>query len=560
MRRAPGPRALALLATLISLAGRLPAQQVLDDFERPGAWSAVPGEGVELRIGGGPGRDGAALRLDFDFHGRGGYAVAHRELDLPLPENYEISFWIRGPAPSNTLEFKLIDSSGANVWWSVRRDFAPGARWTRIVIPRRHVTFAWGPLGGGELRRAAAIEIAITAGTGGKGTVWLDDLTISEREPVRAYTATPRASAEGSTAGSSAAFAVDGDPESAWRFAHGKETPTLTVDFGQVRVFGGVTLDWGRGAVPSGATLSVSADGAAWESLARVRLAGPKDYVRLPEAESRYLRLSFEGPRGRGYALRELTVQPAEWSGSRTPLLGALAADAPPGRYPRYLLGRQSYWTVVGSPDDSSEALLGEDGAVEVAPGGPSLEPFVLSGGRLLGWHDAEIEQRLAGQALPVPSVRLRWGTVELDITAAAPTGGAIGPVGVRYRAINQGTHRIRGTLYLALRPFQVNPPWQFLGVPGGPAAVGRIALRRDWIEVNGVALVRLVSRPARAGVAAFANGDIIHHLGEGRLPGATTAEDADSLASAALAYPFSLGAGDSADVFVVLPLGGGER
>jgi hypothetical protein len=156
--------------------------------------------------------------------------------------------------------------------------------------------------------------------------------------------------------------------------------------------------------------------------------------------------------------------------------------------------------------------------------------------------------------------VRLRWETVELDVTAAAPAGGAIGPVAVRYRAINQGTHRARGTLYLALRPFQVNPPWQFLGVPGGPAAIGRIALRPDWIEVNGAPLVRLVSRPARSGVTAFANGDIVRHLRDGRLPDATAVEDADSLASAALAFPFSLGPGDSADVYVLLPLGGGER
>ena len=101
----------------------------------------------------------------------------------------------------------------------MRRDFAPGAEWTRIVIPRRHVTFAWGPAGGGELRRAAAVEIAITAGTGGKGTVWLDELTLEPREPVREYTATPRMA---------------------------RSNTAVTVDFGQVRVLGGAILESSR--------------------------------------------------------------------------------------------------------------------------------------------------------------------------------------------------------------------------------------------------------------------------------------------------------------------------
>ena len=140
---------------LLVWAAPLNAQvRTIDDFERPEAWSAVPGEGVELRISGGAGRSGGAARLDFDFHGRGGYAVAHRDLNLPLPENYELAFWIRGSGPSNTLEFKLIDSSGANVWWSVRREFVPPDRWTRVAIPRRNVSFAWGPAGGSTFSMA----------------------------------------------------------------------------------------------------------------------------------------------------------------------------------------------------------------------------------------------------------------------------------------------------------------------------------------------------------------------------------------------------------------------
>jgi hypothetical protein len=73
---------------------------VLDDFETPAGWGPNPAEGVSLAIGSDPGADGRgrAMRLDFDFHGHGGYAVARRAMWIALPENYEISFKVRGRA------------------------------------------------------------------------------------------------------------------------------------------------------------------------------------------------------------------------------------------------------------------------------------------------------------------------------------------------------------------------------------------------------------------------------------------------------------------------------
>ena len=90
---------------------------VLDDFEAVDDWTALPSEGVALGARTDSGRTGRAMRLDFDFQGRGGYAIARKVLALDLPGNYEFSFWIRADAPPNTLEFKLVDSTGDNVWW-----------------------------------------------------------------------------------------------------------------------------------------------------------------------------------------------------------------------------------------------------------------------------------------------------------------------------------------------------------------------------------------------------------------------------------------------------------
>jgi hypothetical protein len=153
---------------------------VLDSFDSVSQWTATPADGVEISVH--PesnGLHGGAMRVDFDFHGHGGYAVIHRPLRLTLPPNYEISFAIKGDAPTNTLELKMIDSTGENVWWSNNPNFKFPKDWQRFTRKKRQISFAWGPTSDKELKRFSAIELAITAGSGGKGSVWLDDLAIT---------------------------------------------------------------------------------------------------------------------------------------------------------------------------------------------------------------------------------------------------------------------------------------------------------------------------------------------------------------------------------------------
>lgn len=172
---------------------------VVDSFDSVGRWSTSSAQGVEVTIHPDSGRHGAGVRLDFDFHGHPGYGVIHRELDLDLPANYEFTFALRGDAPSNTLEFKLVDASGANVWWSNNPYFVFPREWRTIARAKGQICFAWGPRGdsvamrydsrspacrsGIDIRRVAAIEFAITAGSGGKGSVWIDDLILTALGP-----------------------------------------------------------------------------------------------------------------------------------------------------------------------------------------------------------------------------------------------------------------------------------------------------------------------------------------------------------------------------------------
>ncbi len=115
-------------------------RRLLGDGEQLALWTAHPADGVALTLA----ADAGALRLDFDIPG-GGYAIARRELELELPDDYVFSFRLRGEARPNHLEFKLVDASGENVWWHVKRDLAFTADWRTIRIKKRQIGFAWGP-------------------------------------------------------------------------------------------------------------------------------------------------------------------------------------------------------------------------------------------------------------------------------------------------------------------------------------------------------------------------------------------------------------------------------
>ena len=82
---------------------------IVDDFSEAASWLAVASGQAELKLTSEPGTNGTALRLDFDFKGGGGFVGARKVFALRLPEAYAFSFRVRGVAPKNKLEFKLVD-------------------------------------------------------------------------------------------------------------------------------------------------------------------------------------------------------------------------------------------------------------------------------------------------------------------------------------------------------------------------------------------------------------------------------------------------------------------
>lgn len=633
--RGGGAPAPAPAAPLAAEATSHPPAQVrsLDDLTvPPGAgWEAVAAEGVKLALSqmssdeaaAAPGAAGAAaasagadaqagppgsgVRLEIDFQGHGGYAIARRRLALDLPENYQFAFWVRGDAPPENLEFKLLDASGDDVWWAVRRDFVFAGAWQRIVVKKRHLTFAWGPAGSGDIHHAAALEIAVSAGRGGRGMVELAGFTYEPLPPPHPYTLRPEVSASSAEPGREPALVDVGGadrltcppageasevrgpcpPTLSPRVGHaGRSAPParadagwhslpgepeeqwLAVDFRERRELGGLVIEWERDDFATRFDLLTSDDGAAWQAVRSVARGGAdeggRSHLDLPETDARYLRLRLRASsRGHGYGVRAIAVLPVEVSASPNSFFAAVAGDSPRGSYPRAIGGEQSLWTLVGVDGGRDQGLLDEDGRLEAGAGGFSVEPFVLAGGELIRWSDVRTTPSLAEGDLPIPSVRWRRAGLAFEVTAFA-AGPPESPVlYARYRLRNRSARPLRPRLFLALRPFQVDPPSQWLGRPGGVVEVRRIAFDGRAVEltVGGDrarrTLLPLWPAPAAFGAMTFDEGPIVDLLRRGRVPSAVAAvDDPFGYAEAALAYDLRLTPGAVGEVEVAIPLG----
>src|SRR4030042_3985821 len=134
------------------------SESIIDDFEDLSSWTAIASGQAQPHISRDQGLQGSAMRLDYDFRGAGGFVVARKAFPLEIPESYSFGFNIRGRAPANIFEFKLVDETNQNVWRYRVEAFAFPEEWEPLGIRGRQVGFAWGPLGGGPPPRVAALS------------------------------------------------------------------------------------------------------------------------------------------------------------------------------------------------------------------------------------------------------------------------------------------------------------------------------------------------------------------------------------------------------------------
>ena len=573
------------LTTAIALALAAPAHaqeaRVLDAFEDLAPWAADASTDVSSRISAVPGRSGQAMRLEYDFNGRSGYAFAARAIDLEVPENFEISFWLRGEMLPNTLEMKFVDASGDNVHWRRVEKFEANGEWTRYVVKKRQIVWAWGPDPDRSFRGAQRIEFVITAGQGGKGWIEVDQLELRELPPEPSVPPRPVASATSVDGQNDAARAVDDDPSTAWRTSRAG-AQSLTLDLGYEREFGGVTLRWADRMAAAAYRLMASSDGRDWRELAAVQGSnGGVDWLRTPEASARWLRLDLLRARDEGgvvgqagagqrlgqaaagaYALNSLEIEPLAFGETPTAFMRAVADESRRGLYPRGFAGEQPYWTLVGVDGGGESALIGEDGAIELRRGGPSIEPFVLDNGRLVSWADVNTTQSLQDGDLPIPSVTWTADDWTLKVTAFADGTPEAAQIWGRYALTNTSSRPRTLTLALMARPFQVNGPSQFLTTPGGVGPIQQVDWNGAAMVLNDSIRVSALVRPDAVAAAPFAAGSdpqsLLADHANRRPVDQRLVESDRELAAGAMLYDVTLQPGETRTFGFVAPLSGG--
>jgi hypothetical protein len=469
---------------------------VIDDFSDVSKWKVVASDGVEGKISLAEGTtcpegtDGKSLRLDFDFKKGSGYCIVRRELDLVVPENYRVSYWLSGYSTAETggrrpggfvndLEFKFYDQTGDNVWWVRRAKHAYKESWQRERSLKREIQFAWGP-GGGRvpLERVKAIEFAVTAsasddGAGRKGYVLIDALKL---EPLQATSKTP-GEAIVRVNGVQAALMKDSATQQIKLSKVTDGTSTLEIDFGAPHEFGGVLIEWMGSPSVRSVVGSVSASGDDFEAW---KISTPShDHVWLATSDAGEVsasRLVFVNEGKDPPIIKHLWLLPQDAAKSANTRTRFLAAISSPGDYPRMFLDEQVTWSPFGSIDSEFEGLLSGDGQVEMSKGGRTIEPFVWINATgvdlsyLIGWREFTAESSLEEGRLPLPRVRLKvWGSpLTLDVQPFILTHKGEDVEAVRYRLSNPTGEKAFAKLILAMRPFQALPPWHTLNMVGG--------------------------------------------------------------------------------------------
>lgn len=529
-----------------------PETRLLDPLDDVAPWTSAVSENVIASVHEARGVQDGALVLEFDLANTAGYASAYRDLPVKLPEDYEISFWVRGEAQRNHLEIKLVDASGFNVWWYRRPNFEFTGDWQQIRIKRRQVEFAWGPTDDRTLREFSRIEFGIAAGRdGGKGSVWFDQLSLKVLPP-QPEVPPPVLTASSSQGGNAPARAMDARLDTAWRSAQGG-AQSLQVDMQRVAEFGGVEIDWASGLHAQRYSIETSLDGKQWQTVRTVAAGnGRRDSHLLPESEARFIRISMPAS-DRQYGIAELHVRDIEFGASPNAFIQELAKNARRGCYPRDYSGEQTYWTVVGVDADEEESLVSEDGAVEPRRASFSIEPFVKTQTDLVTWADVRTQQSLLDGYLPVPTVE--WRHRDMDLRTTVQSLGKRGESWTRvtYTLQNNRKARQKLTLALALRPLQVNPPTQFLNTAGGVSPIERIAWQDGAVLIDELPSVLPQRAPTRFVAVPFDADTPCEWLVAADL--GTEVRDETGFASGALLYEVELEPDATTSIVVDLPL-----
>jgi len=538
--------------------------KILDEFENKEGWNFIRSDGVNLSLSNEKGLTGNAIRFDYDFTKGTGYGGIQKLFPIDLPDNYEFTFYVKAESPANNLEIKFIDSTGNNVWWVSNRNYNFPTEWKKISIKKRHIQFAWGPTNNQNLKRVDRIEFTIASFVGGKGTIWIDNLKFEPLQPETNVYPTPSIVASSSIKTHAPNLMIDNSNETYWQSKDSKNQ-NIVIDFKTRREFGGLQINWLKDKYPKSFDIQLSNDGKNWETVYSVPSNQSEvSFIRLPEAEAKYLKINLiKSKAEKVFGIAELKFLDIKSTLSVNDFLIYKAKNSNKGDYPRYFLEQASYWAITGVNNDLKEALINEDGMVEVDKALFSIEPLIKIGDSLYNWSNVKSAQSLGNPKDQhefnfIPTVT--WNCKDLEfVTAVIATGEANinSKLDISYTFKNNSNQPKDFEFYMLIRPFQVNPYYQFLNLPGG---VGKIKSIKEengsYLSVDDK-LVLFQKKYDVFGASTFDEGNMVDLIRKGKMPLNKSVVDQNGLANGVIKYTIHLEPNENKQLFVVVPFYG---
>lgn len=533
----------------------------LDQFESTEGWSFIRADGVNLSLNIDKGLTGNAIRFDYDFTKGTGYGGFQKLFPIDLPENYEFTFYVKAESPANNFEIKFIDSTGNNVWWVNNRNYDFPEEWKKIRIKKRHINFAWGPTEDQSLKRIDRIEFTIASFVGGKGTLWIDDLKFEPLPPETNVYPEPLALAKSQSFDLIPNNVIDGNLNTYWKSV-GINDQFLTIDFKTRREFGGLKINWLDKFQAESFDILFSDDGRNWEKVYSVPSNKSKiSFIKLTEAETRFIKINFlKSSSDEGFGISEINFLDIKNSLTLNDFLIYTALNSSKGNYPRYFLDEASFWTVVGVNNDVKEALINTDGMVEVEKAKFSIEPLLKVEDQFFNWANVNSSQSLEENYLPIPSVNWLCSGIELETKVFANGEANINSnLYLSYKLKNTSSDSKSGSLFLLIRPYQVNPHYQFLNLPGGAGKINSISENDGKIIVDDKNIIPITAYNSFS-AAYFDEGNIVELIIDGNLPDQKSVIDQTNLVNGVIRYDYNLNPGEEKNIYLAAPFYNDQR
>lgn len=550
-------KSLLLIILFLIFNNYLSAQlRTLDDFENYEGWKIFKSDGVNLTVSTDKGLHGNSIRFDYDFTKGTGYGGIQKIFPINLSDNFEFTFYLKAQSPANNLEIKFLDSTGQNVWWVNNRNYNFPSDWKKIRIKKRHINFAWGPTEDQSLKYVDRIEFTIASFVGGKGTIWIDDLKYESLPPETDVYPEPTIKASTFYKKNNPQLMLDKSLDTYWKSNDAKEQ-NIVLDFKGRREFGGLEINWLKNFEAKSFDIFISDNGKNWEKVYSVSSnQSDLSFIKLKETETKFLKIALlQSNSVKSYGIKEIEFLNVQNSLTENDFLLYVSKNSPQGYYPRYFSEEASYWTLVGVNNDVKEALINEDGMVEVDKAAFSIEPMLKTDEKLFNWGNVVSTQSLENDFLPIPKVY--WDCEGVGLETKAFANGEANKNSVlylKYTVSNNTLKQKKGKLFLLIRPFQVNPYYQFLNLTGGVSKISSIEKKDNKIYVNENKTILSLTGYDSFFAIPFDYGNIVDQIKIDKFPESKNITDKTDLASGVLEYKFDLSPNDKKTIYIVVP------